>query len=49
MVNISAGVKHWYGAIKDSWFVHLAVEVPEEGVSNEWLKPVADEEYNKLP
>ncbi len=48
-INIPAGVKHWHGAAKDSWFSHLAIEVPGENGSNEWLEPVADEEYNKLP
>ncbi|MCD7804566.1 MAG: carboxymuconolactone decarboxylase family protein [Oscillospiraceae bacterium] len=38
-VNIPAGVKHWHGAGKDSWFSHLAIEVPGEGCSNEWLEP----------
>lgn len=28
VVHIPAGVKHWHGAARDSWFVHLAVEVP---------------------
>ena len=31
-----------------SWFAYLAVEVPAEGSSNEWLEPVSDEEYGKL-
>ena len=48
VVNIPAEVKHWHGAAKDSWFTHIAVEVPSEGGSNEWLDPVTDEEYNKL-
>ncbi len=48
VVNIPAGVKHWHGAAKDSWFSHIAVEVPSEGSKNEWLEPVSDEEYNKL-
>lgn len=48
VVNIPAGVKHWHGATADSWFAHLAIEVPGEKTSNEWLEPVADEEYNKL-
>ena len=47
-VNIPAGVKHWHGAAKDSWFAHLAVEVPGEDGSNEWLEPVDDEYYNAL-
>lgn len=44
-VNIPVGVKHWHGAAPDSWFSHLAVEVPGEDGSNEWLEPVDDEAY----
>ena len=43
----SAGVKHWHGAAPDSWFSHLAVEVPGEEASNEWLELVDDEQYLK--
>lgn len=45
VVNIPTGVKHWHGAAADSWFSHLAVEVPGENTSNEWLEPVDDEQY----
>ena len=48
VVVIPANVKHWHGARKDSWFSHIAVEVPGEDTANEWLEPVTDEEYNKL-
>ena len=48
VVNIPPEVKHWHGAAKNSWFAHLAVEVPAQGASNEWLEPVTDEEYDKL-
>lgn len=48
VVNIPPDTKHWHGAARDSWFAHLAVEVPAEGRSNEWLEPVSDEEYNAL-
>lgn len=48
IVNIPAGVKHWHGAAKDSWFSHLAIEVPAENGSNEWLEAVTDEKYTKL-
>lgn len=48
VVNIPEGVKHWHGAAKDSWFTHIAISVPNEGASAEWLEPVTDEEYNKL-
>ena len=47
-VSIPAGVKHWHGAARDSWFQHLAVEVPGEDCRNEWCEPVADEEYDQL-
>jgi len=48
VVNIPPETKHWHGAAQESWFAHVAVEVPAEGSSNEWLEPVSDEEYNKL-
>jgi len=48
VVVIPAGVKHWHGAAKDSWFVHLAVEVPGENTGSQWLEPVSDEVYSKL-
>lgn len=48
VVNIPAEVKHWHGAAKDSWFSHLAIEVPGESASNEWCEAVSDEEYNRL-
>lgn len=48
VVNIPPEVKHWHGAAPDSWFAHLAIEVPAEGASNEWLEPVSNEEYGKL-
>ena len=48
VIHIPANVKHWHGAAKDSWFAHLAFEIPGENSSNEWLEPVTDEEYEKL-
>lgn len=48
VVVIPAGVKHWHGAQKDSWFSHIAVEVPGEGTKNEWLEPVTDAQYDIL-
>ena len=48
VVTIPANVKHWHGAKKDSWFSHIAIEVPGEETSNEWCEPVTDEEYNQL-
>ena len=48
VVHIPANVKHWHGAAPDSWFQHLAIEVPGEKCQNEWCEAVADEEYAKL-
>ena len=48
VINIPTGIKHWHGAAPDSWFSHLAVEVPGINTSNEWFEPVSDEDYSKL-
>ena len=44
-VNIPANVKHWHGAAPDSWFQHIALEVPGTEQSNEWCEPVDDAAY----
>lgn len=48
VVNIPAGVKHWHGAAPNSWFSHLAIEVPGEKTGNEWLEPVDELQYGKI-
>ena len=48
VITIPANVKHWHGAKKDSWFSHLAIEIPGEETSNEWLNAISNEDYNKL-
>lgn len=48
VITIPAEVKHWHGAKADSWFSHIAVEVPGEETSNEWCEPVDDAEYEAL-
>ncbi len=47
-INIAPEVKHWHGAKVDSWFSHIAIEVPGDDTSNEWCEAVTDEIYNKL-
>ncbi len=49
VVVIPPEIKHWHGAAEDSWFTHLAIEVPGEGTENEWLEPVSEEAYHSLP
>lgn len=48
VVVIPANVKHWHGAQKDSWFSHIAVEVPGEDTAAEWCEPVDDAAYQAL-
>lgn len=48
VINIPAGVKHWHGAAKDSWFSHLAIEVDGVNTSTEWLDAVDSDDYSKL-
>ena len=48
VVSIPVNVKHWHGAAADSWFSHLALEIPGEGTSTEWCEIVSDEQYGKL-
>ena len=48
VIVIPPKVKHWHGAKADSWFSHIALEVPGEETSNEWLEAVDDESYAKL-
>lgn len=48
VITIPAEVKHWHGAKADSWFSHIAAEVPGEETANEWCEPVDDEAYGRL-
>lgn len=48
VITIPANVKHWHGAKKDSWFSHIAIEIPGANCQNEWYEEVSDEEYNAL-
>lgn len=47
VIDIPAGVKHWHGASKDSWFTHLALEDPSKGAP-EWLDRISKEDYDQL-
>ena len=48
VIAIKPEIKHWHGAKSDSWFSHIAVEVPGDNCKNEWCEPVSDEEYSML-
>ena len=48
VVNIPANVKHWHGAAKDSWFQHIAQEIPGENTHAEWCEPVGEAQYQQV-
>ena len=48
VIYIPAGVKHWHGAKKDSWFSHIAFEIPGEETATDWCEPVTEAEYGAL-
>lgn len=48
VIVIPANVKHWHGAKGDSWFSHIALEVPGANTKTEWLEPVSEEDYLAL-
>ena len=48
VITIRAEVKNWHGAKKGSWFSHIAIEVPGEETSNEWLEAVDAQAYGAL-
>lgn len=38
VIEIPEGVRHWHGAADDSWFSHLAFDIPGTSPSTEWLE-----------
>lgn len=48
VVVVPANVKYFHGALKDSWFSHIAIEVPGEDTYTEWLEPVDKDYYLNL-
>lgn len=48
VVTIPPEVKHWHGAKADSWFSHIAVEVPGGETRYEWCERVREDDYNRL-
>lgn len=49
VIRVPEGTKHWHGAKADAWFSHVAFITPGDELSNEWLEPVSDEDYDQLP
>jgi len=49
VVKIHPYTKHWHGAAADSWLTHIAITPNISKGAVEWLEPVSDGEYGKLP
>ena len=50
VIAIPEGVKHWHGAARDNWFQHITYMTNvQTGSSTDWLEPVNDDIYSKLP
>ena len=47
VVEIDPDVKQSPAGAHDSWYTHIARQVPADGSSNEWCEEVSDEEYKK--
>lgn len=48
VINIPENVEHWHGASATSKMVHIAITNFKGDIQVTWLKPVTDEEYNKV-
>ncbi len=48
VILVQSNVKHWHGAKKDSYFSHIAIEIPGEDCSTKWCEKVTDEEYERV-
>ena len=48
VITIPPEVKHWHGAKADSWFSHIAVEVPGEDTRNEGCERVSDDDLSLI-
>lgn len=44
-IYIPAGVKHWHGALQDSWFSHLCIDIKGENHETQWMESVDDHYY----
>ena len=47
-VEIPPNVVHWHGAAPDSEFSHIALSLNTDKGGAVWLKPVTDEEYDRI-
>ncbi len=48
VVTIPPNVKHWHGATKSSWFVHVGITTNPQTGDAEWSEELSEEEYDEL-
>jgi quercetin dioxygenase-like cupin family protein len=48
VVNIPEGVEHWHGASTHSKMIHIAITNYKDDAHVNWLKPVTEDEYNRV-
>ena len=49
VIWIPPGEKHWHGAAPDAFMTHVAIQESQDGVTANWLEPVADADYGRTP
>jgi quercetin dioxygenase-like cupin family protein len=48
VVKIPPNTKHWHGASKDSFFVHVGMSTNPNLGDAEWFGPVTDQQYDSV-
>lgn len=48
VIRIPADKRHWHGAAKDSWLVHIAISTNFDRGPANWQEPVDDDLYDSL-
>lgn len=48
VVYVPEGTKHWHGATPHAPFSHVAIMIPNDDATNEWLEPVDDDTYHAI-
>ena len=47
VVKIPPNTKHWHGASRNSWFVHVGISTNPKLGDAKWFGPVTDQEYKE--
>ena len=47
IVWFGPGEKHWHGASPEVAMTHIAIQVPRDGTTADWMEKVSDAEYTR--